>query len=193
MILPLMGVDAYQTPSVARFFPSVPTPRHVAGKSTKTEVVKARAKTPDPKPAPCQHLRDGVYEEYILRTQTRSLGGISPMWRGRIARQLFPYKPFPPLRSGQDEADETTVSVISRPDAPVDGNVACEERKWSLREQLELDHALAGWARWIVDYGQRIVKSAQCEGTTLNVSGICDMCQMLGEKDAGFKKAVTRV
>ncbi|EIW56114.1 uncharacterized protein TRAVEDRAFT_50602 [Trametes versicolor FP-101664 SS1] len=180
------------TPSIARIFQTIPGPHYpAAGVDPKGDTRKPRVKTPEPQPAPCQHLRDGVYTEYVLRTQTRSLGGISPSWRGRIARQLFRYKPFPPLRSEQGP-EAASGSTAPRPSVPSDGNAECEEKKWTLREQLDLDHALGGWARWTVDYGRQLVKSTRCEGTTMNESGVCDACQTLGEKDAGLKRSITR-
>ncbi|CDO76768.1 hypothetical protein BN946_scf185028.g19 [Trametes cinnabarina] len=74
---------------------------------------------------------------------------------------------------------------------PPDGNLECEERNWTQSEQLALDHSLACWARWVVDYGQRFVKSTRCAGTTSNVSGICDACEKLAKDDA-LKRAVAR-
>jgi len=47
---------------------------------------------------PCQHLSGPEYSEYVLQTETRLPGGISYDLRVRITRQLFPYKPFPPLK-----------------------------------------------------------------------------------------------
>lgn len=154
-----------------------------------TSATGNRRESPDPPPAvPCQHLHGEIYTEYVLRTQTRTLGGISPTWRGRTARQLFQYKPFLPLHG-----EPVTEPANAHPEAPEDGNIECEERKWTLKEQLALDHALACWARWTVDFGRRTVKSTKCEGTTMDKSGVCDACRKLAKKDAGFKKAIARV
>lgn len=157
---------------------------------------QSRETTPEPTRVSCEHLHGEIYTEYTLRTQTRTLGGVSPTLRGRIARQLFGYKPFAPLRDGKTTEDLDVGAERVEPSSrrvPEEGNTECEERKWTLKEQLDLDHALAGWARWIVDYDRRLVKSTRCEGTTSNVTRVCDACQTLGERDAGLKRGVARV
>ncbi|OSD06283.1 hypothetical protein PYCCODRAFT_1520004 [Trametes coccinea BRFM310] len=80
---------------------------------------------------------------------------------------------------------------ITQTQPPPDSNLEWEEQNWTKQEQLALDHALSGWARWIVDYGRQLVKSTWCEGTTMNASGVCNACQALQEDDA-FKRAVAR-
>ena len=134
------------------------------------------------------------YEEYILRIQTRSLGGVAPKFRARVTRELFPYKQLPALKSdagGQDEGGEDKGGVVQ--EIPEDGNSAHEESKWTTAEQRKLDQSLKGWARWQVSYEDRYVKSARCAGTTTNDSGICDACEDLARSDKAFKKAVYRV
>ncbi|KAJ2968649.1 hypothetical protein NUW54_g13152 [Trametes sanguinea] len=79
------------------------------------------------------------------------------------------------------------------PCIPKDGNVHSEEAKWTLEEQRRFDEALKGWARWEVNVVQEFVKARGCQGTTMNISGICDACEALAEKDKAFRKAVYRV
>ncbi|KAI1782137.1 hypothetical protein LXA43DRAFT_977717 [Ganoderma leucocontextum] len=175
-------VQGPQTPSIINFFQSAP---HNPGADSKE---KRPSSHPEPWQCPCQHLRGGHYEEYVLRTQTRSLGGISSRLRTRVARQLFPYKQLPPVREKRDEA----TSVLSEVAVPLDGNREAKEGMWTRSEHRALDHALKGWARWNVDYDQRSVKSTRCEGVTENRSGICDACERLDRKDMGLKKSVYR-
>ena len=107
-------------------------------------------------------------------------------FRARVARQIFPYKPFPNTKRLQRSAEAVKVEV------PPDGNTEVEDPKWTLVEQRAMDDALRGWARWSVDFGSRFVKATGCSGTTTNKSGVCDACETLA-KDKTFKKAVYRV
>ncbi|KAI0729049.1 hypothetical protein C8Q72DRAFT_944230 [Fomitopsis betulina] len=106
---------------------------------------------------------------------------------GLYRTAAIPVQAFPALHG-----EPVTEPVNAHPEAPEDGNIECEERKWTLKEQLALDHALACWARWTIDFGRRTVKSTKCEGTTMDKSGVCDACWKLAKKDAGFKKAIAR-
>lgn len=107
---------------------------------------------------------------------------------GSYRTAAIPVQAFPALHG-----EPVTEPANAHPEAPEDGNIECEERKWTLKEQLALDHALACWARWTVDFGRRTVKSTKCEGTMMDKSGVCDACRKLAKKDAGFKKAIARV
>ncbi|OSC98921.1 hypothetical protein PYCCODRAFT_1396354 [Trametes coccinea BRFM310] len=183
------------TRSVREFFPVVTAE---ASQSASSQPPRLRVPTPILVETPCRHLQGEPYTEYIIRTHTRSLGGISPSWRSRIARQLFPYKPLQHTQQSDaarlsqlDRRVASTAEELTQTQPPPDSNLECEERNWTKREQLALDHALSGWARWIVDYGRRLVKSTRCEGTTMNASGVCNACQALQEDDA-FKRAVAR-
>ena len=138
-------------------------------------------------PVVCKHLRGKQLVEYILRTQTRSLGGVAPALRARVARQLFPYKPFNEIKSFTPDKD-----VTGLPRVPPDGNTQIESAKWTISEQRMLDYNLKGWARWIVDIEQQFVKSTRCTGTTESSSGVCDWCLAL-MKDEGFLKSLRRV
>lgn len=115
----------------------------------------------------CQHLHD--YEEYVLRTQTRELGGISPSFCARSARQLFPYKDFPPLKG----------AVLQDPllEVPEHGNKDAPENSWTKHEQGRFDETLQAWARWEVNYAGGFVASPRCEGVTTNIDAICDACK----------------
>ena len=136
----------------------------------------------------CIHLTGGDWDEYILRTHTRALGGISPTLRARIVRQLFPYKNFPSMKCTAQAPDNT----VATSDVPANRNTEKDEAKWSEVELSQLDNTLRGWARWEVNYDQRYVKSTGCEGTTKNKSKICDKCIELA-KDKGLKRSVQRV
>ena len=77
---------------------------------------------------PCQHLRGTKYDEYILRTQTRTLGGVSVEFRARVVRQLFRYKPFAPLGQqtpkvleGDSDVESADEEVSVRHEVPADG------------------------------------------------------------------------
>ena len=135
----------------------------------------------------CKHLCGDQFSEYILRTQTRSLGGVAPALRARVARQLFHYKPFSTIKSFAPGKD-----ISSLPSPPPNGNGEVEISKWTISEQRELDYNLKGWARWTVDVEQKFVKSTRCTGTTSNATGVCDFCTAL-MKDEGFIKSLRRV
>lgn len=72
----------------------------------------------------------------MLRTDTRSLGGVSTKRLGEIARELFPYKPLSPLKLGPqtklaaDSGDGEAVDVVheANEEFPV-SNEAVEELK----------------------------------------------------------------
>ena len=63
----------------------------------------------------CTHLSGPPYEEYILRIRTRSLGGVSPEFRARGIRQLFPYKKFPPLEKDPKQKGLEDVVFVETP------------------------------------------------------------------------------
>ncbi|KAI0645527.1 hypothetical protein C8Q79DRAFT_1104104 [Trametes meyenii] len=187
------------TPSIRHFFPVAPRNSPTSSQQPQNNSFIHSSPSPESEatPRPCQHLRGGEYDEYILRTQTRSLGGVSRKWRARVARQLFPYKPFPLLDglACSQASDASSSCADGKPGGvwpespPEDGNLECEEMKWTSVEQLKLDEALSGWARWVVDYSRRYVKSTRCEGTTQDHSGICDACRAL-EKDLGLRRSI---
>ncbi|KDQ50062.1 hypothetical protein JAAARDRAFT_200304 [Jaapia argillacea MUCL 33604] len=120
----------------------------------------------------CQHLTDRMYTEYILRTHTRTLGGVSPTLRARLMRQIFPYKPFQPLKGltnlpgggdvGSNETDEDaiegdeTMDVVVKVEVPTDGNTKVNESQWTDGERRRFDKNLKGWARWEVKSNGRM-------------------------------------
>jgi len=140
---------------------------------------------------PCQHLSGPEYSEYVLRTETRLLGGISYDLRARITRQLFPYKPFPPLKDCAAAIGEQIPNCkTEKPTWETNENV--KEADWTADEQKKLDTNLLAWARWEVDYTNRLVKSTRCKGTTTNKSGVCEACEKLAS-DTALRHAVRRV
>lgn len=132
----------------------------------------------------------------MLRTQTRTLGGISRTFRGRAVRCLFPYKPFPPLQVAEDDDADDVVRPLPEMttlEMPDDGNNAIAEKDWTKSEQSRLDKLLKAYTRWEVDYPHRFVKARSCAGLTSNTSGVCNACEDLAENDKAFKKALYRV
>lgn len=161
----------------------------------------SEAELPDPVLVVCQHLNGPEYEEYILRTQTRSLGGISPTFRAQTARSVFPYKPFPPMQDREVRKEEARtkqppIKLIPFAECatpPKTGNAKLEEKYWTPEEQRYFDDTLKGFARWEVDYAHRFVKATTCAGTTINENAVCDECQDLAETNTALKKALYRV
>ncbi|TFY73265.1 hypothetical protein EWM64_g10747, partial [Hericium alpestre] len=116
----------------------------------------------------CQGLTGDQYDEYILRTHTRSLGGIALKLRARVARELFPYKAFLPQHSEKqkesaDKADsddsDTGASnsdddntVKLGPAVPKDGDCRAPLKHWSASEHKRIDERLKAFARWEVNY-----------------------------------------
>ncbi|KAJ6579492.1 hypothetical protein DFH09DRAFT_1445551 [Mycena vulgaris] len=146
-------------------------------------------KNPPPKPAvvkvakSCVGLFGGKYKEYVERTETRSMGGVSMQLRGRIIRQVLLYKKFGPLK-----AEARTAEAMHRIEAsvPANGNDCVASPDWTEAEHEIVDDALAGFARWEVNYGKRTVRSSRCGGLTTNEDEICDACRSVA-KDLSLK------
>ncbi|KAJ7893124.1 hypothetical protein B0H14DRAFT_3675785 [Mycena olivaceomarginata] len=165
-----------KTPSVTTFF----APGPIRNPPPKPVIVK-EAKS-------CLGLTGGKYTEYIDRTETRSMGGVSVELRTRLVRQLFPYKEFPALKS------KDTASSIRpvRTSVPANGNDCIPSAEWTRAEHQKADKALGGFARWEVDFGKKTVRSTRCEGLTTNDDNICDACAKTG-KDESLVHAINRV
>lgn len=148
--------------------------------------------SPEVPTVPCQHLTGPKYTEYILRTQTRLLGGISYKLRAWITRQLFMYKPFPAVKDFAC-GKESQRAVVDLKSVPWEANCSLKEKDWTNDEQKKLDASLLAWARWEVDYVNGYVCLSQCERRTSNKSGICDACEKLALSDQAFKHAIRRV
>ena len=150
-------------------------------------------------PSVCQNLRGEKYSTYIRLTMTRSLGGVSSSLRGRIIRQLFPYKPFP-LRKMTDrtESDQISASLASsdpgtiKQEVPDDGNKEVNSMLWTDAELKKHDEEMRGWARWDVDKGAEVVRSTKCTRLTSNTNAICDECHKVSE-DESLKADVRKV
>jgi hypothetical protein len=180
-------VATFKTPSIANIFN--PGPIKSESKPIQTE-------------HPCKHLDGPEYREYIQRIQTRELGGVSPLLRGRAARQLFPYKNLPPLKElpTKPDSDANPVEIVKPatsspqqvPKIPEGGNSEHIQQWWSPLEMKRFDEFLLGWARWITDRVNGFVRSARCEGKTKNKNSVCDACQSVACDDS-FKRAVRRV
>ena len=148
---------------------------------------------------PCQHLRGTKYDEYILRTQTRTLGGVSVEFRARVVRQLFLYKPFAPLGQqtpkvleGDSDVESADEEVSVRHEVPADGNKKTKQAEWTKVEVKAHDEAMKAYAKWEVNYGGRYILSRRCRRTTTNASEICDECELI-TKDLSFQEALRRV
>ncbi|KAJ6609181.1 hypothetical protein B0H10DRAFT_2194012 [Mycena sp. CBHHK59/15] len=175
------------TPSIAGIFP----PRRPG------DPLVPKYSKPDPVPPlllPCKNLRTAEYKEYIFRTQTRSLGGVSLEFRARAIRQLLPWKPHPELKLTPETKDSNVVVVPKRVSAKIpDGcNDHIKYHKWTAKEKAKVDEVLRAWARWEVDYVNGCVRSTQCHGTTQNVEEICDACVAVSE-DSSFQHSVRKV
>jgi hypothetical protein len=153
----------------------------------------------------CRHLHGEPYIEYISRTQTRSLGGVSLIQRSRIIRQLFPYKPFPcqkPITgenkeaknwSGDEEVELITADVVEvKHEVPSDGNKQVKSTKWTKGELVKHDNIMRGWARWEVDVGAKVVRSTKCARRTTKKDGVCKECRALSN-DESFKSDLRKV
>ncbi|KAJ7679396.1 hypothetical protein DFH06DRAFT_1166490 [Mycena polygramma] len=142
---------------------------------------------------PCKNLRTAEYQEYILRTQTRSLGGVSLELRARAIRQLLPWKPHADLKLTRETKDSgvVVVPVPMSTEIPDGCNNHVKYSKWTAKEKAKLDEVLRAWARWEVDYVNGCVRSTQCHGTTRNAEEICDACVAVSE-DPSFQHGVRK-
>ncbi|KAJ7714729.1 hypothetical protein B0H16DRAFT_1807499 [Mycena metata] len=163
------------TPSVANFF----DPGPLRNPSPEPVII--------PIPKSCKHLSGGVYVEYIQRTMTRSLGGVSAVLRARLARQVLLYKKFGPLK-GQNTPESIQQVEHS---IPAKGNDCLSSPDWTATEHAKLDAALKGWARWEVNFGAGTVRSTRCEGLTTNPDAVCDACRKVS-KDESLMHAVKK-
>jgi hypothetical protein len=120
-----------------------------------------------------------------------------------VNRQLFPYKPFPPLNSRSKPKDHPqgdkdvemadTLSVTSvKIEVPTEGNREIPIGAWTDEERRQHDAHLRAISRWEVDYVTGSVQSTRCTGTTVNESKVCDACQELDNNES-FKRAVRKV
>ncbi|KAJ7269009.1 hypothetical protein C8J57DRAFT_1066950 [Mycena rebaudengoi] len=137
---------------------------------------------PAPATAPksCKRLSGPEYKEYINRTETRSMGGISPTLRGRIARQIFFHKKFPPLKNEPLSAHSAARELL----IPAEGNDCIASPDWTDSEHEKLHEALRGFSRWVVYFATKSVASAQCEGVTTNPAQICNSCLKVSKDDS---------
>ncbi|KAH7911457.1 hypothetical protein BJ138DRAFT_1126007 [Hygrophoropsis aurantiaca] len=182
--------------SIARIFPEVQRENVLSISHPKVTVARTKAQVQH-SPAEmfaCKHLTGGQYTEYILRTQTRLLGGISYELRARFCRQLFPYKPFPKLKNTANKDHQ--MFVKQEPNAENgqkrERNTHVKEKDWTDDEKQQLDVSLLAWARWVVNFADGFVQSARCEGKTANKDKVCNKCKELAASDEAFKHAVRR-
>lgn len=117
-----------------------------------------------PELKPCQGLVGGDYTEYTLRTDTRSLGGVSTAKMGELARELFPYKPLPSLKLGPEKKGSSDIDVGDE----VADNVESEDRGASVVNEIESDgdqgvggELVIAMKHEVPDDGNRHVKQGQ--------------------------------
>ncbi|KAJ7430573.1 hypothetical protein B0H11DRAFT_1942811 [Mycena galericulata] len=151
------------TPSIANIF----APGPIKNPPPKIKII--------PKLAPCKHLSGDEYIEYIERTETRTMGGISPTLCGRVVRQILFYKELAALKEQGPVSESTSRSVETS--IPTNGNDCIASRQWTTAEHVKLDENLQGYARWEVNFAKKTIRSTHCEGLTLNVEGICGACR----------------
>jgi hypothetical protein len=114
----------------------------------------------------CQHLHGEPYSEYILCTQTRSLGGISIKFRARVIHQLFPYKPFAPLHNKtatvseyDSDAEMADEGVSVKQEVLSGGNRKIKQTEWTHVELQAHDEELKVYAKWEVNYASKYILS----------------------------------
>ncbi|KAJ7836006.1 hypothetical protein B0H13DRAFT_1913303 [Mycena leptocephala] len=163
------------TPSVASIF----EPGPIKNPPPKPIIIKA-AKS-------CAGLLGGRYTEYIERTETRSMGGVSPALYARVIRQVLAYKNFATLKR-EGTVDSTQPVECS---VPADGNKCLPAPDWTPTEHGKVDDALRGFARWEVNFGKKTLRSTRCEGLTTNDDGICDACAKVAT-DSSLVHAINR-
>ncbi|KAJ7194862.1 hypothetical protein GGX14DRAFT_359779 [Mycena pura] len=168
------------TPSIATIFAAGPIQSHPPARK--------RVCAAPPEPRSCLHLSGDNYIEYIERTETRAMGGISPTLRGRVARQIFMHKKFAMLKSGEDQQKLRKKLEL---DVPQDGNKYIQSSDWTEAEQVQLYEGLKGYARWEVNYVRKFVRSTHCGRLTANPDGICDACKKLAH-DESFLRSIRR-
>ncbi|KAF8156205.1 hypothetical protein K438DRAFT_2076139 [Mycena galopus ATCC 62051] len=166
----LSEINRLQTPSIASIF----SPGLIKNPPPKPVIYKI--------PKSCTYLEGDQYREYIERTETRSMGGVSVTLRARLIRQVLPYKKFEPLKS---ETTMTSPAIHqSLVVVPKNGNDRLPSAEWTAAEIAKVDEALRGFARWEVDFGKRVIRSTRCEGLTTNDDGICAACQKLAKDES---------
>ncbi|KAJ7812191.1 hypothetical protein B0H14DRAFT_3753374 [Mycena olivaceomarginata] len=137
------------TPSVTTFFAPGPITSHPRVREASPEPPERRS---------CQHLSGGDYIEYIERTETRTMGGISPKLRGRVIRQIFMYKKLRALKRDDDTpAQRAKRRKDVEKEIPVDGNDCLASMDWTEAEHVRLSEVLKGHARWEVNYVRKFL------------------------------------
>ena len=139
----ISSLTLYQMPSIALIW---------------SPAISAAPHPPKPQKMPviCKHLSGPDYDEYILRIQTRTLGGIlMELWAAAIYN-LFPYKNLPLPKDALLKTDRCALIWTSKPhlrasgskvsQIPSDWNVEQKERVWTDAEKKKLDKFLTGWA-----------------------------------------------
>ncbi|KAF7969844.1 hypothetical protein HWV62_25914 [Athelia sp. TMB] len=197
--------NAPRNPITKRIAPSMST---AVPSSTPAERMllrpASRSATPELAEVECKHLGGDRWIQYINRTRTRTLGGISMNKRGILVRVMFPYKPFSPIlasgddeRSAEDSFDEESQESRSadaaevKIEVPTDGNREVLSSKWTKEELQKHDNAMRARARWEVDAVAKVVRSTKCEKMTSHKDGICRECRATS-KDASLKAAVRK-
>ena len=141
----------------------------------------------------CKYLHGPKYDKYILRTETRSLGGISPQLHAWLVCQILHYKKHPSLKSSTLIGTSTVLWLkLETLGVPDHGNEAVAGWNWTEVEQKRVDDVLKKWACWEVNFVHRFVHSTACEGMTENHNKICDAWRELA-RDESLKCSIHHV
>jgi hypothetical protein len=141
-------------------------------------------------------------------------GAASLVFRARIIRQLFPYKPWPMSKgkskatstapgSDADEDDDDEVIEVPSPAGlvPANGNISIAERDFTATEARKLEEELKSHSLYYIDMssgGFRIVRSVQCQRRVMapqsrHAAAPCSSCSELGRSNESLKRGVRRV
>lgn len=133
----------------------------------------------------CKHLHGPKYDKYILRTETWSLGGISPQLHAQLVHQILHYKKHPSLKSSSLIGTSTILQLkLETLGVPDHGNEAVAGRNWTEVEQKRVNDVLKKWAHWEVNFVHRFVHSTACKEMTENHTKICDACRELARDES---------
>ncbi|CAE6416253.1 unnamed protein product [Rhizoctonia solani] len=153
---------------------------------------------PPPK-RPCVGLSEPDHALYASQQlYAHRQGGVSANQWVYEACMLFPYKKWPQLPEGGRKVKmllsgaspiNPTHGVHQVPSTPVVTNDTSERKQWTKFEIQQLQNALDSCGKWAIDPDSRVVRSICCEGQTIDLSAICEHCQVVAQQ-AGLQRAV---
>ncbi|KAI6011651.1 hypothetical protein EDC04DRAFT_2609818 [Pisolithus marmoratus] len=131
------------TPPITKFFPQT----DLSSKKKEHEIASlgiSAIKQLSAPPATCVGIHGKDVEEYIMTTQTCSLGGISMDLHGQVKRDLFPYKPFVTLKEQTHGAAYLESCHVKAATDLQLVNEFTPEEKWTDAEKQIFDQTLKG-------------------------------------------------